>query len=394
MRILIVGGMGVIGGAITKAAAKKKYDVFVVSRRELSTEWVSLGVNGVSGNWRDDEFATAVVREGYDVVVDTQVFDEKQLMRSMRLANGHCTQYIYISTDSVYAHPAIDLRECAPIDMHDIYWDYGIKKRKAELYLQNHGTEYSFSWTVIRPTITFGNTRIPVGYASKRSTYTLAERIIQGKPIIRFDDPQTRHAVCHTSIFGEATVGLLLNEKSYGEFYHISDDYAYSYDEIFASIEKFLGKQGTYVYVPADSVKKYSRSLYQELMYDKNPDFVLDNSKIKEIVPDVNYHMDLDDIMSNILSNLRDNNIGEDEEYNYITDNILTEISMEINESDLKNKVNEYIHSLSMDYKQELAEFKKKKKIDNLLFPLKQCKRKIKMIFVDISENIKSKGGI
>ena len=73
--------------------------------------------------------------------------------------------------------------------------EYGIDKRKAELFLLENGEQYSFFWTGVRPTITFGETRIPVGYASKRKTYTLPERILNGKPIIRFDDPSTRHSV-------------------------------------------------------------------------------------------------------------------------------------------------------------------------------------------------------
>lgn len=391
MRILIVGGMGIIGGAITKAAVEKKHHVFVVSRRKLSTEWISLGVEGISGNWRDDEFAKSVVRDGFDVIVDTQVFDERQLIRSMKIADGHCTQYIYISTDSVYAHPAKNLRDDDPIEFKDIFWEYGVNKRKAELYLFNYGKEYSFSWTGIRPTITFGNTRIPVGYASKRNTYTLVERITKGRPIIRYDDPKTRHAICHTSIFGEASVGLFLNEKAYGQFYHISDDYAYTYDEIFASIENVLGIKGIYVNVPTESVKKYSRSVYEEMVYDKNPEFVLDNSKIKADVPNVNYHVNLDDVMRSTLIHLKNNSIGEDDEYNYITDNILLAHVDKIKDLELMHKVNDYLSNLSVDYIAELSEFRKKKVVDNLLYPLKQCKRKIQLVLIEVRDTIKAK---
>ena len=301
MKVLIIGGMGVIGGAITTAASKHGHDITVVSRRELTSEWNLPGVCGISGNWKDKDFASNVVKEVFDVIVDTQVFDVKQIIRSMDIVNGHCKQYIYISTDSVYKHPAMELREDEPIDFKDIYWDYGIKKREAELYLLNNGDRYDFNWSVIRPTITFGNTRIPVGYASRRNTYTLAERILSGKPIIRFDNPDSRHAVCHTSVFGEATVGMFLNEKAYGQFLHISDDYAFTYGEIFEAIESALGKKGIYISVPTDSIKNLSRNVYEEMVYDKNPDFILDNSKIKDISPNVNYLIDMKEAMKEVL---------------------------------------------------------------------------------------------
>lgn len=377
MNVLIIGGMGVIGGAITKAAIKKGIDVSVVSRRAIFGEWLELGINGIQGDWKDDVFAEKVVKKGYDVIVDTQVFNVDQLKRSLNIANNHCKQYIYISTDSVYEHPAENLSEDDPIDMNKIYWDYGIDKRKGELYLLEYGNKYNFFWTGIRPTITFGDTRIPVGYATKRNTYTLAERILEGKPIIRFDDPSTRHAVCHSSIFGCATVGLFLNKKAAGQFYHISDDYAYTYGEIFEAIEKVLGKKGVYVNVPTKLIKKYSRSVYEEMIYDKNPEFVLDNSKIKQVSQDAVYHVNIEEVMETTLKFLEQNSKFADEEYNYITDNILVEYFEKIENQEIKEKVHDYISKMSKDYRKDLGRFKSKRKVDDFLYPLKKCKHKM-----------------
>ena len=377
MNVLIIGGMGVIGGAITKAASKKGIDVSVVSRRALFGEWLELGINGIQGDWKDDEFAEKVVKKGYDVIVDTQVFNVNQLKRSLDIANGHCKQYIYISTDSVYEHPAKKLSEDDPIDINKIDWDYGIDKRKGELYLLENGNKYNFFWTGIRPTITFGDTRIPVGYATKRNTYTLAERILEGKPIIRFDNPSTRHSVCHSSIFGSATVELFLNEKAAGQLYHISDDYAYTYGEIFEAIEKVLGRKGIYVNVPTQLIKKYSRSVYEEMIYDKNPEFILDNSKIKQISKNTVYHVNIEEVMETTLKYLEKNSKFADKEYNYITDNILVEYSKKIEDQEIKEKVCEYVSKIPVDYMKELKHFKNIRKVDGFLYPLKKCKQKV-----------------
>ena len=383
MKVLIIGGMGVIGGAITTAASKHGHDITVVSRRELTSEWNLPGVCGISGNWKDKDFASNVVKEVFDVIVDTQVFDVKQIIRSMDIVNGHCKQYIYISTDSVYKHPAMELREDEPIDFKDIYWDYGIKKREAELYLLNNGDRYDFNWSVIRPTITFGNTRIPVGYASRRNTYTLAERILSGKPIIRFDNPDSRHAVCHTSVFGEATVGMFLNEKAYGQFLHISDDYAFTYGEIFEAIESALGKKGIYISVPTDSIKNLSRNVYEEMVYDKNPDFILDNSKIKDISPNVNYLIDMKEPMKETLTYIKANSTSQDEEYNLITDCILVEQINKLKNEEQRKLVMSYINKLPNEYLDKLKQFKKQRKFECMLLPLKKLKRNIKTVLID-----------
>lgn len=385
MKILVIGGMGIIGGAITEAAALKGYDVYVLSRRKLSEKWSKLGIKGIAGNWLNDSFAEKAVSEGYDVIVDTLVFDETRLMQSAKIVDGHCKHYIYISTDSVYPHPADNLSEDEDINIDEVYWDYGINKLKAERCLYENGGNYRFNWTCIRPTITFGDTRIPVGYSSKRGTYTLADRIINGKPIIRFDNPNTRHAICHASIFGKAVVGLFLNEKSFGQSYHISDDHAYTYDEIFRAIENILGVKGIYVYVSTDKIKKYSKSLYEEMIYDKNPNFTLDNNKIKSIVPNENYHVDIQLVMADILENLK-NSHNIDNEYNYITDNLLIEQSREQNNDHVNRQLESYLTSLDDQYLKELLWFKRRRQLSRLLEPLRMVKRFLKKIIKVVAQ--------
>lgn len=389
MKVLIIGGMGVVGGAIAASTSKHGHNVTIVSKRKLTNEWMISGIHGVSGDWNDNTFANDVVKDGFDIIVDTLVFNKNQLIRSMDIANGHCKQYVYVSTDSVYKHPAIDLKEDEPINLNEIKWDYGIKKRQAELYLLKNGDKYDFRWTCIRPTITFGNTRIPVGYASKRNTYTLANRILTNKPILRFDNLDSRHSVCHTSIFGEAVVGIFLNEKAYGQFFHIADDHAFTYSEIFEAIEVVLEKKGIYISVPVDSIKNLNRTIYDEMVYDKNPDFVLDNAKIKDIARDVNYHVDIKEVMKETLDYIKNNANAEDEEYNLITDCVLVNQVNNIRNEQQRNQVINYINELSDDYLIQLKQFKKKRETDSMLLPLKKIRRKIKSVIIDIKTKIK-----
>ena len=359
MKVLIIGGMGVIGGAITEAAAKKEIDVYVLSRREPFEKWKELPVHYIQGNWRDDSFAKELVSQYFDVIVDTLIFNEKQLLRSAGIVNGYCTQFVYISTDSVYKHPNENLCEDDNIDLEDVKWSYGYNKRMAELCLLSHSSDYKFYWTVIRPTITFGDTRIPVGYSSKRNTFTLADRIIEGKPIIRFDDPESKHALCHTSIFGEAVCELFLKDSAASQCYHISDDKAYTYDEIFAAIEDVIGKKGIYIHFPTEVVRKYSHSLYEEMIYDKDPTFILNNIKIKEMCPDVVFHKDISEAMSSTINYLKAHRdqLGEDSDYNLISDVILLKCIERIKDENERKEVEKYISGFSKEYIRKLNQF-------------------------------------
>ena len=50
MKVLVIGGMGIIGSAITEAAAKKKMEVYVLSRRSLISRYKNIGIQGYSGD--------------------------------------------------------------------------------------------------------------------------------------------------------------------------------------------------------------------------------------------------------------------------------------------------------------------------------------------------------
>lgn len=194
------------------------------------------------------------------MIVDTLVFAGKHLIGTLDMVNGHCSQYI--PTGSVYHHPAENADENEFIRLNDLKWKYGYHKRKAELYLFSKGCNYDFYWTVIRPTITFGDTGIPAGFASGKNPYTLVARILHGKPILLFDAPESKHALCPVSAFGNAVTDLFLQERAAGQFYPVSDDESYSYGEIFNAVEQILGIEGKHVHVPAEVLKRYSKNKY------------------------------------------------------------------------------------------------------------------------------------
>lgn len=380
LKILVIGGMGVIGGAISEAAINENHDVHILSRRAPFEKWVGKKATFIQGDWKDDSFAKDVLSRGYNIIVDTQVFNQKQLKRSMDLCNGHCTQYIYISTDSVYIHPAENVCEDDEIDIRAVKWSYGLDKRLAELDLIATSNSYDFYWTTIRPTITFGETRIPVGFASKRRSYTMIERLLRGKPIIRFDDPNTPHALCHSSTFGQATTGLFLNPAASNQFYHISDNKSYTYSEIFNAIESILGVRGNYIFVSSIKVKKLNKTIYEEMIYDKNPAFTLDNSKIKKVSPNANYEVNIKQVIGEILEYLQSvrNEITEDKEYDLISDAVIVESLDSIKDEDEKMIAISYVNSLSKEYRNELKKFVSERQLKYKIDVVKDILRPIK----------------
>lgn len=371
MKVLIIGGMGIIGSAITEASCNKGYEVYILSRRPVTTCFQKMGAKGIQGDWKNEEFVIKLLSDKFDVIVDTLIFSPEELMRDLRLVDNNCTQFIYISTDAVYNHPANGTNEETIIDLSKLEWDYGHKKREAEMELCIHGKEHSFFWTVVRPTMTYGDRRVPVGFGSRKNEWSLIERIKDGKPILNFDTG-CLHAMCHATTFGNAAVDLFLNENAYGEFFHISDDHSVRYEDVYQIIGKLFGRSPVIITVSTDFLKTLSPAKYTEMVFDKNPEFTLDNRKIKAISPNVDYAINLEKAIESEVNFLRENysSLPEDKDYNILTDIILLSYKeMQLSEVQFK-QVEQYLSTLSPTYISSLKKHRVKCQVKKVIRPI------------------------
>ena len=362
MKVLIIGGMGTIGGAITEAATKDN-EVWILCRRPLEGKFKNMRIQGLCGDWTDDFVARKAVQENYDVIIDTRIFNVEQLKRGLEIVEGHCRQFFYISTDAVYLHPNFDVEESELPSPQELKWRYGYNKLMAEQYLNEHSKEYTFYWTIIRPTVTFGEERIPVGFANRKNEGAIINRIIEEKPILLFDDADAIHPICHSSTFGKAVADLFLNEKAKNEAFHVSDDGQYRYDEILNIVSDILNKKCWTIRVSPEEIRYLDEKKYEEMIFDKNPSFTLNSNKIKAVSKENRYHIDLKTALSSAVEYLENRNYKNDDYYDWLSDAILLKYRrFEIN-SEEKKSIERYIKGLPWKYRIELRVFRCKREI-------------------------------
>lgn len=356
MKILIVGGMGIIGSGITESAAKKQYDVFVLSRRKLYGRFLEMGIKGISGDWKDDRTAESVLAEEFDVVVDTIAMDREQLIRSMNLCEGKCKHYIFISTDSVYNHPTFNIKEEAGIHAEELQWSYGRKKREAELYIIENKDKYSFMVSTIRPVVTYGLMRIPIGFASRKNEYTVIRRILSGKPVIAIEDNGSYHSICHSSTLGRVAVEMFCNPECDGQFYHISDDKVYTFDEIIYGLGQMLGVWPKVIHISSKEFCMLDYGKYCELVYDKEPNSTVDNSKAKELAGSDAFPLVIEETFPETIQYLENNYLAlpDDQNYEFLTDSLILKCRRYLRSENEKRVAAEYIQGLSTGYKMHL----------------------------------------
>lgn len=252
MKILVIGGSGIIGTGIVEAAAGAGHEVVALSRQKTIIQKDFPNVRRIRADWSDINSAKAIINEGggYDVVVDGLVFTRKQLVRDLEIAGRHCAQFVYISTAGVYEQPHHNAAEDAPKRLEKLKWSYSYNKRDAEIFVEQNADKYPCGITVIRPPYTYGRTRIPVAVVGRFNQYTLIDRILKHKPIVFIDDGHHPRSITHISTFSEAVAGTFMKRGAIGQAYHVSDDVSYTWEDVVNTVGEIVGVRPEIVHVP------------------------------------------------------------------------------------------------------------------------------------------------
>jgi nucleoside-diphosphate-sugar epimerase len=141
-----------------------------------------------------------------------------------------------------------------------------------------------FPVTIVRPSLTY-ETVIPIAIGGF-DEYTAADRIIKGKKIIIHDDGKSFWTVTHSEDFAKGFIGLIGNEKSIGQAFHITSDEVLTWNQIYSTLAEALGRKANIVHIPTKFICRINPDYTGTLIGDKAESTIFDNSKIKKFVPD------------------------------------------------------------------------------------------------------------
>lgn len=282
MKVLFIGGTGIISTEVSKLAIAQGIDLYLLNRGQHKVEIA--GANVIIG----DIHQPAQVRESlrgmtFDAVVDWVAYTPDHVERDIELFRGATRQYIFISSASAYqkppAHPIIT--ESTPL--HNPYWTYSQNKIACEERLQRAYRDEDFPMVIMRPSLTYSSV-FPVAIGGW-GCYTLADRLLKGRPIIIHGDGSSLWTVTHAADFAKGFVGLLGNSQAIGHAFHITSDEVLTWDQIYATIADALGVEANIIHIPSDFIYKINPPLGAGLLGDKTWSVIFDNTKIKTFVP-------------------------------------------------------------------------------------------------------------
>jgi nucleoside-diphosphate-sugar epimerase len=280
MKVLFIGGTGIISSASSRLALERGIDLYHLNRGKTAALRPVSGVKPLIADINDEGAVISALGDlHFDAVVDWIAFTPDQIERDIRLFAGRCDQFVFISSASVYQTPPRSWPVTEDIPADNPFWEYSRNKIACELLLHSAGPDFAF--TIVRPSHTYDKTLIPL-----EGGYTVLRRIQEGRPIVIHGDGSSLWTLTHHRDFAVGLVGLLGRPEALGETYHITSDEVLSWDEIAHQLAEPLGREPEIIHIPSDMIARYDEGIGASLMGDKTHSMVFDNSKIKRVVKD------------------------------------------------------------------------------------------------------------
>jgi len=281
MKVLFIGGTGIISSACTQLAAERGVELYVLNRGQ---SWRSIpdSVTRLMGDIRDPKSAgEAIGKLEFDAVVDWVAFTPEHIETDLDLFRGRTAQYIFISSASAYQTPPANLPVTESTILDNPVWQYSRDKIACEERLVRAYREEQFPCTIVRPSHTYDCTLLP-----PHGGWTVIDRMRRGDPVVVHGDGSSVWTLTHHRDFARGLVGLLGRDDAVGESFHITSDEWLTWDRIHHILAKAASAEAEIVHVPSEIIHSYDREWGESLLGDKTHSMIFDNSKIKRFVPD------------------------------------------------------------------------------------------------------------
>jgi nucleoside-diphosphate-sugar epimerase len=288
MKVLFIGGTGIISSAISRLAVERGIDL-VLFNRGRNLQSVPANITVLTGDYRDPQDRQKLLGDQqFDVVVDWIAFTPEQVRADIEIFSGRTAQYIFISSASAYQKPATQYMITESTPLANPFWQYSQAKIASELELMDAYRQHGFPVTVVRPSHTYGDWSIPVALNSSARPWSVVDRMRRGARVIVHGDGSSLWTVTHNSDFAKAFIGLMGNPQSLGHAFHITSDEVLTWDQIHEILGHAAGVRPHIIHIPSDFIGACEPALAGGLLGDKATSVVFDNTKIKHLVP--GYH--------------------------------------------------------------------------------------------------------
>lgn len=278
LRVLVIGGTGIISTTVVAEALAQGHEVHTLSRSGTPQPHVRAHAADV----RDRGAVTRALGDtAFDVVAQFVAFNRSHVRADIEQFAGRTGQYIFVSSASAYQTPPQRLPVTESTPLRNPYWEYSRNKIACEDVLVAEYRDRGFPATIVRPSHTYNPTMVPFD-----GGWTVVERMRRGAEVVVPGDGTSLWTITHHTDFARAFVGLFGRPEALGEAFHITSDEALTWNSIYTHIARAAGVTPKLVHVASESIAATDPEWGAALLGDKANSMTFDNTKIRRIVPD------------------------------------------------------------------------------------------------------------
>jgi len=280
LKVLFIGGTGVISSACSQLAAESGIELYLLNRGQTACP-VPKAARTITADIRNkDSAASAIEQLTFDAVVDWIAFIPRHIQTDFELFRTKTAQFVFISSASAYQKPpaVLPITESTPLE--NPFWQYSRDKIACEQLLLDLHERDGFPVTIVRPSHTYDQKSLPFDGGC-----TVLDRMRKGKKVIVHDDGSSLWTLTHHRDFAKGFVPLLADPRTIGQAFHITSDETLTWNRIFELTAEAAKVTPQIVHVPSDTIASFDPKWGESLLGDKAHNAVFDNSKIKSFVP-------------------------------------------------------------------------------------------------------------
>jgi nucleoside-diphosphate-sugar epimerase len=283
MKVLVIGGTGLISVGIVKHLLARGAEVSVYNRGKRASV-LPPSVEQLTGDRADAPAFKALGERGFDAVIDMIGFSPAHAEATVAAFTGRTEQVLFCSTCCVYG---TDIPPDVLID--ETYTprptsNYGRDKLRQEQLYQEAASQGAFQATIIRPSCTYG----PGSFLIDQLEFDTPAwgRIERGLPVLCGADGLGLWQATHRDDVGKLFAYAVLNPKTYGRAYNGTRDEVFTWRDFYRQGAAALGTKAKVLFVPTSWIVGHDPERFGLLRETTGFHGAYDSSKAKRDVPE------------------------------------------------------------------------------------------------------------
>lgn len=292
MRVLLIGGTGLISSEVAALALAKGHEVTLVNRGRSPLPQPA-GAHVIHADATDKEALRSALRgprlrgERFDAVIQFVAYTPDHVRADLETFQRLTDRYVLIATAAAYRKfdRLRPITEDVPLE--NPHWQYARDKIACEEVLRG---DADVPWTIVRPANTYGRSKVPGYVGVSRHPWTLVDRMRRGADVVIPGDGTSLWTLTHAADVAAGILGLIATDAALGEAVHITSSVPLTWRAIHETIAEAAGVSREAfaeqaVCVPSDAVVASFPDSAGGIYGDKMHPAVYDNSKVRSLVP-------------------------------------------------------------------------------------------------------------